>query len=94
MEKNEKLVLCEPPDTNGARAYKEHDPFGDVLRYKNKRAVKYNDRVSVDGKGVWRVIDIHPESGDVGLDGGDGIWYVQRSRVALVQTQGEWGRDA
>ena len=75
-----KMELCAPHDTNGGRAYTEHDPFGDA-----GETMRYGVRVSVDGRGAWRVIDIHPESGDIGLDAGDGIWYVRRSRVCIVK---------
>lgn len=77
MENTTTRELCAPKDANGARAYTERDRFVG-------QKIQYGDHVSVDGHGKWRVIDIHPESGDIGLDTEDGIWYVIPSRVALV----------
>ena len=84
MSNNRKLELCVPPDTNGARAYTESNPFDERPCDAKGKQIKYGMHVSIDGRGSWEVIDIHSESGDIGVDSEDGIWYVVRSRVAIV----------
>jgi hypothetical protein len=84
MSKKKELELCAGPDTNGARAYTESNPFDERLCDAKGKQIKYGMRVSIDGRGSWRVIDIHCESGDIGLDSRDGILYVSRSKVVIV----------